>query len=60
MGGGLTAGAKCEGGDLTPSQLVMPETIPGSYWVHVTGHLIWPDGTRFLVVEERGDGWLRC
>jgi hypothetical protein len=39
-------------------QLAMPELIDGAYWVTVCGHGIIKDGTRFLVVQDRGDGWL--
>jgi len=41
-------------------QLAMPDLIPDSYWVTTCGHRIFPDGTRFLVVEERPDGLLRA
>jgi len=41
-------------------QFVMPDLIPDSYWVTTCGHRIFPDGTRFLVVEERPDGLLRA
>jgi len=40
------------------NQLIMPETIPDSYWVEVMGHAIIPDGTRYLVVHERSDSLL--
>ena len=41
-----------------PGQLAFPELLD-SYWVKTKGHAIIPDGTRFLIVEEREDGWLR-
>jgi hypothetical protein len=41
-------------------QLAMTGLLPGSYWVTVVNHGVIPSGTRFLVVEECADGWLRC
>ena len=40
-----------------PGQLAMPGVI-GLYWVESIGHGIVPDGTEFLIVQERQDGWL--
>jgi len=39
------------------SQLVFPELVLGSFWVVVRSHGVISDGARFLVVQERGDGW---
>lgn len=43
---------------MTTGQLVMPLTVPGSYWVRVIDHGIIPDGTRFLVVRPWHGDWL--
>jgi len=39
-------------------QLVMPTV--DDQWVVVTDHAIIPAGTRYLVKEDRGDGWMLC
>lgn len=38
-------------------QLVFPELVPGSFWVIVEEHGVISAGRRFLVVEDRGEGW---
>lgn len=38
-------------------QLTLPELFPGSFWVITQGHGIIPDGSRYLVVGRRADGW---
>lgn len=45
---------------MTTGQLVMPATVPGSYWVRVTGHRVFATGVRFLVVQDWHGDWLLC
>lgn len=41
-------------------QLVFSAFIPGSFWVKIQGHVIIPDGVRFLVIGVWSDDgyWL--
>lgn len=40
-------------------QLTFAEFLPGSFWVVTRGHGIIPDGRRFLVLGDWGNGhWL--
>ena len=44
---------------IPPGQLVFAEFLPGSFWVTTQGHSIIPDGRRFLVLSDWGNGhWL--
>lgn len=38
-------------------QLVFSALISDSFWVKTQGHGVIPDGRRFLVIEDCGDGW---
>jgi len=40
-------------------QLILAEGLPGTFWVITQGHGIIPDGCRFLVLSDWGNGhWL--
>lgn len=32
--------------------------LDGETWFETTGHKVFPDGTRFLVIQDRGDYYL--
>lgn len=51
------AGADVTTKRASPGQLIFPELMPDSFWVITQGHVIIPDGRRFLVVENYRDGW---
>lgn len=42
-------------------QLEMVEMLePDAFWVEIVAHGVFPVGTRFLVVQEFEDHWMRC
>lgn len=50
------AGANVTTKRASPGQLTFAELLPGSFWVITQGHGIIPDGRRFLVLDDWGDG----